>query len=237
MNTEEKIAESYLRALETGDVIFEPDGNIPPDFSINNCIGVEVRRLNQHFFDGNNPTGLEQLEISIWNIFIDVLRSFDKYFQGESYWVGIDFQRPLDSSMKKLKTQMKGALASFIKEKPNLPYEIQVNEQVGFYIFHSEPQTDQLFREAGRSDMDAGGFVVSIYIENINHCISDKNRKIGHAFSKYEEWWLLLIDTMAGGLGKDEVFEVKKHVTKLGNFDTLLIIDRDGTLLLKVENK
>jgi hypothetical protein len=34
MNREEKITEAYLKSLGFKDVIFEPDGNIPPDFSI-----------------------------------------------------------------------------------------------------------------------------------------------------------------------------------------------------------
>ena len=50
MNEEEKIAANYLHSLGFGDVKFEPDGNIPPDFSIGKSVGVEVRRLNQHFF-------------------------------------------------------------------------------------------------------------------------------------------------------------------------------------------
>jgi hypothetical protein len=33
MNREEKITENYLKSLGPKDVVFEPDGNIPPDFS------------------------------------------------------------------------------------------------------------------------------------------------------------------------------------------------------------
>ena len=67
-------------------------------------------------------------------MFIDVLRSFDKDFQGETYWVALDFQRPLKISMKELKTKMKETLFSFLKTNPSLPYETQVNEQISFPI-------------------------------------------------------------------------------------------------------
>ena len=89
MNEEEKITAKYLLSLGSRDVQFEQDGNVPPDFSINSSIGVEVRRLNQHFFQKDSVVGLEKLEIPIWDAFIEVLRSFDESFQGESFWVAL----------------------------------------------------------------------------------------------------------------------------------------------------
>jgi hypothetical protein len=53
MKSEERIAENYLTSLGFENVVFEPDGNIPPDFFVDDRIAVEVRRLNQHFFEGN----------------------------------------------------------------------------------------------------------------------------------------------------------------------------------------
>ena len=65
MKPEESAAQKYLKSLDLGKVNFEPDGNIPPDFTINNHIGIEVRQLNQHFFNGDKPEGLEQLNFPI----------------------------------------------------------------------------------------------------------------------------------------------------------------------------
>lgn len=236
MNMEEKIAEIYLKSLDIGEIRFEPDGNITPDFSINNYLGVEARRLNQHFFKEERPVGLEQLEFPLWDMFIDVLRSFDKDFQGESYWISINFQRPLEISMKELKTQMKETLSFFLKTRPNLPCELQVNEQVNYYIFQSEPEENEVFREAGISDTDSGGFIISTYTENINHCIGEKSTKISNVFSRYKEWWLLLVNTMAWGMSEKERNEIKKHITQLGRFDKVLLIDREGNLLLAIES-
>jgi hypothetical protein len=53
MNREEKVAKTYLEKLGLGEVLFEPNGNVPPDFLINGRIAVEVRRLNQHYMKGN----------------------------------------------------------------------------------------------------------------------------------------------------------------------------------------
>jgi hypothetical protein len=64
MKKEEKIAKDYLETI-SNDVVFEPDGNIPPDFKLNQVIAVEVRRLNQNIFKGNKPKGLEQERIKL----------------------------------------------------------------------------------------------------------------------------------------------------------------------------
>jgi hypothetical protein len=50
MNSKEKIAQNYLVSLGFKDIVFEPDGNIPPDFAVEGKIAVEVRRLNQNYF-------------------------------------------------------------------------------------------------------------------------------------------------------------------------------------------
>ena len=44
-----------------------------------------------------------------------------------------------------------------------------------------------------------------------------------------------MIDTM-GGLGKKDVYEVKKRITDLGYFEKLLIIDWEGNLFLEQIN-
>ncbi|GAA0763731.1 hypothetical protein [Psychroflexus lacisalsi] len=47
MKREEKNVLAYLKSIEYTDFIYEPSGNRTPDFSIDNDIAVEVRRLNQ----------------------------------------------------------------------------------------------------------------------------------------------------------------------------------------------
>ncbi|MDO9271654.1 MAG: hypothetical protein Q7T94_01375 [Rugosibacter sp.] len=66
MDDSERLAEKYLLALNCGEVVFEPDGNIPPDFSVDARIGVEVRRLNQNYEKSDGSIeGLEELAIPL----------------------------------------------------------------------------------------------------------------------------------------------------------------------------
>ncbi len=66
MNKDEKRAKKFLKR-HYSNIQFEPIKNAPPDFLINNNIAVEVRRLNQNYFDGDNPKGLEEDDIPSCN--------------------------------------------------------------------------------------------------------------------------------------------------------------------------
>ncbi len=44
MNDSERLAREYLLYLGFKSVIYEPNGNIPPDFLADDKIAVEVRR-------------------------------------------------------------------------------------------------------------------------------------------------------------------------------------------------
>ena len=56
MKREEKIANDYFISVGFNKILYEPDGNIPPDFLLNDSIAVEVRRLNQHLKQQKIPT-------------------------------------------------------------------------------------------------------------------------------------------------------------------------------------
>ena len=55
-------AYEYLAQQNFSDLVYEPDGNVPPDFLINGHIAVEARRFN-HNEEGSetDPVGLEEL--------------------------------------------------------------------------------------------------------------------------------------------------------------------------------
>lgn len=61
MDTSEQVAFDYLSSRGFISVVYEPDGNVPPDFLVDGRIAVEVRRLNQHEETPNGPRGLEDV--------------------------------------------------------------------------------------------------------------------------------------------------------------------------------
>jgi hypothetical protein len=114
MNREENITEAYLKSLDFKDVVFQPDGNIPPDFSIDGRIAVEVRRLNQHFFTKDEVRGLEETRIPLFTLLESSLSEFDSQYKGCSYWVAIKFHRPVEKGNTNKKAINK-ALTYFCK--------------------------------------------------------------------------------------------------------------------------
>src|SRR5206468_13124046 len=65
MDKSEQIAESHLRSRGFQDIMYEPDGNVPPDFLVDGQIAVEVRRLNQNEDTPEGPRGLEEAAIPL----------------------------------------------------------------------------------------------------------------------------------------------------------------------------
>jgi hypothetical protein len=44
MNRDETLVDKYLRSLGLGEVVYEPDGKVPPVFLVGRRIAVEARR-------------------------------------------------------------------------------------------------------------------------------------------------------------------------------------------------
>ena len=229
MNQEEKTAEKYLVGLSRGVVKFEPDGNIPPDFSLASTIGIEVRRLNQNYFDGNRAEGLEERSIPLEQIFKRVLNSFDKKFNEHSYWVSIIYQRPLRDGGKTVAADMRKALESFLEGTRKTRCTLQVNNNIRFKIRPSRTVPSRVFHHAIASDNDSGGLVVQMYAQNIVHCIQEKEPKIVPYKNLYKDWWLLLVDTMmVWYLEHSEVEEVRAGIATHGGFNKIIVIDYFG---------
>jgi hypothetical protein len=60
MDEAEAHIHKYLAHRGFVDIKHEPDGNVPPDFLVNDRIAVEVRRLIQHEDSAGRPRGLSE---------------------------------------------------------------------------------------------------------------------------------------------------------------------------------
>ena len=66
MDSSENIVFTYLSHQGFTDVVYEPDGNVPPDFLLDGRIAVEVRRLNQNEQMASGSHGLEEVAKPLW---------------------------------------------------------------------------------------------------------------------------------------------------------------------------
>jgi hypothetical protein len=239
MNQEEKAAEKYLYSISLGVPIYEPEGfKRPPDFGLGGTIGIEVRRLNQNYLQGDTSSGLEELSIPLHMTLEKVLESFDARFEGHSFWVSMSYKRPLPCKSGVLARAMTDALSVFLNGTRSTPCHLKVNDNIEFEIRSSETTVpNRVFRHAITSDDDSGGLVVQMYVSNILHCITDKKMKLAPVKHKYNEWWLVLVDTMmAWNLEAYEVGQIRAGICEYGDFNRIIVLDYFGDkCLLRID--
>jgi len=81
-----------------------------------------------------------------------------------------------------------------------LPCDIKVTENIYFHIWSSQAVEGRVFRFAGGTDRESGGFVLAEFKKNFDHCVKEKSEKIKGYHERYTSWWLVLVDKIAYGL-------------------------------------
>lgn len=238
MKVEERTAKGYLERLGFGGVRFEPDGNIPPDFSVGTSTGIEVRRLNQNYFGPDEPRGLEELAIPLWRILREATSGFDSQFDGRSYWVFAEYKRPSNKTSREAAKSVRDSLEDFLRRGGQAPDELVPDNNLRLAVHQSSPVQGQVFRLGGGIDQDSGGSLVPMYVDNISYCIREKSLKIAPYEDRYDTWWLLLVDFMGWGLDDRDELHIRSRIPSLERFDRLIVIDsQDGGLCLDLEDE
>lgn len=225
MKIDEKVAFDYLSSLGYGIPHYEPDGNITPDFSFGSSIGIEVRRLNQNYFNGVKVEGLEQATNKVIQILENCLRSFDSKYNGKSYWVAIDYKRPLEKHYKIIKKDITKVLRSFLEQPLVYPASFKINDSISLKFIETNKKYDKIFMRGITYDQNNGGWLTELLIENVSFCVVEKSIKIRPYKEKYKSWWLLLIDRIGLQMSKEDNDEVGKYSLSKGDFDKIIIID------------
>ncbi len=240
MDDSENLVEAYLKSIGFTDVLYEPDGNVPPDFLAEGRVAVEVRRLNQNYDDGTGkgPRGLEEAAIPLWRRFRDYLTGLGPApASGQSWYVFYRFSRPTPA-WKDLKRQLDALLLPFMASATPQPFETRLKVGGEFWIklFRSPVPKPTFFRPAGHSDEQSGGWLIGEIDTNLKHCIAEKTAKIASYRAKYPEWWLVLPDHIGYGLDdfEQELFFDQVNVQP-GGFDKIILLDpRDATRAFQV---
>jgi len=233
MKAEEATAYQFLCSHYGTNVVYEPDGNMPPDFLVDGQYAVEVRRLNQNFFQQNDQVGLETLRYSLWSAIEEVCESFGKEYCDSTYGVDVSYRRPIPGDhVKTVKDMIAKALCGYLETHAGQERFFKLDPNLSLSVFPLSPVKGCVFRMVGLLDLDRGGFVVPLYLDNLAHCIAEKSSKIEKCRSCYPHWWLLLVDHVGWGLDASATNLLVHEVTELGSFDRVMIIDRSGQRLL-----
>jgi hypothetical protein len=225
MKPEERIALDYLHSISS-DAVYEPDGKIPPDFKLNQVIAVEVRRLNQNILVGTNQRGLEQEQNKLWRVLSGVFREFDSPIPTEGFRINLNFKRPAGKTAS-IESAARNGLLYFINNKPQTPFRRPLTRNVSITVTKTNRNSKRVFDFGIRVDQDSGGWVGPLYLDNINHCIEEKTSKVKPHKSRYSEWWLVLVDYLAGGIGEPEKTYVIQNINKGDDWKKIIVISRE----------
>jgi hypothetical protein len=122
--TEARVKE-FLSNRGYRDVLFEPDGNIPPDFLLDKRIAVEARRLNQNYVSGKMKCGLESDGISVSRRLKKLFGSLGPPTQETSWLVHLWFRRPLER-WKLLEPEVLDLLLEFRDSESHAPRSLAI---------------------------------------------------------------------------------------------------------------
>jgi hypothetical protein len=221
MKPDEKIAKAYLEHLEGKEIEYEPDGNIPPDFLLNQEIAIEVRRLNQNFKINDRNVPVEKLEYKILQI-VRVLETIKNDSYDYSILFSIKYKRPLKID-KKLLNEIEQKVIDVIKIIENT-INIVINNNLLIKLTKSPRKYSEYFSLLSITDMDTGGLVHQIVYNNLKISLQEKENKIRPYFKKYQIWWLILIDHV-GFMLKDYDFDLLNKMPILECvFDKIIVV-------------
>lgn len=224
MDASENLVHQHLVQLGFKDIIYEPDGNVPPDFLVNGTIAIEVRRLNQNHFDGVTTKGLEEVAIPLWNKIENLVKRVENPLTNESWFVFFRFGRPVEP-WKTLEPKILSALRTFINSPVRERGTILRECSFEIDVFRASKLYPSMFLMGGYSDDDSGGWVLAEMRKNILYCASEKSRKIARVRGTYPQWWLMLVDHIGHGLNDFDREMFRNQVSIEHDWDKIVIID------------
>jgi hypothetical protein len=116
-------------------------------------------------------------------------------------------------------------MTDFLRKPSPLPCTVKVTENIDFRVWASQAVEGRVFRFAGGTDRESGGWALPEFKKNFNHCVEEKMEKINDHHHKYASWWLVLVDHIAHGFDEDEKDEVKSMVSMNASWDKVIVLD------------
>ena len=223
MDPTEKHVYAHLVHRGYSDIVYEPDGNIAPDFLLNESVAVEARRLNQNQIHGFKHKGLEETSIPLAMRMIKLLGSFGSAEDGESWYVFYRFARPIEWS--EIEITLHQALAEFKQSSSRRKSTIMSSQSIEVDILKAPRPRHSFYVLGGSSDQDSGGWLLEKLEENIIYCAKEKWQKISDVKTKYPVWWLALVDHIGFILDELECDLFVERVSTDHELDKILIID------------
>lgn len=225
MNDSERTVCEFLKSLRIGSVVFEPDGNQPPDFVVDGRIAVEARRLNESELIGGVHRGLEVTAKPLHKAVVKALAQSGPVGSHGSWFVHYSVRRPLPP-WRSVERLLRDAVRQFRDQVTNPPAEIRVGQFLKLAFHRASNVHDALLLLGGSSDYDEGGFLVTEVSRNFLLCIAEKKRKLQRVKNNYAEWWLVFEDRISYGfLEIDDIAAVRAAVGQVDGFARVILVN------------
>ncbi|EKO3678065.1 hypothetical protein MRO13_16080 [Vibrio metschnikovii] len=213
----------------------EPDGNVPPDLLLDDKIAVEVTRLSKMINTHSSPRSIDSDSSSViakLKKAINTPRSNDT--QPHRYSVTAIIKRPF-GNLSKATLVIKEKL----KEIDNSEFtgdeiRIEISQSISIIISKRNVDSSNGFLLTGIIDLDAGYHDKQVMLASVNFCHTSKAKKVEPYLDRYEEWWLVLSDTITYN-GSDEYIEyIAKNICK-SPFSRIIIVNSlDGKVVSEI---
>ena len=223
MDRSERIVSEYLSHRGFRDVVYEPDGNVPPDFLLNGRIAVEARRLNQNEDTPDGRRGLEEAAIPLQAKVSRLLGTLGSSGGGESWYVVYSFRRPLPP-WDELANALRFELAVFRCDSEHQPTIRNIAPGFRVRLLRAGRPYPDFFVSGGYADGDSGGFVLSELDRNIRICVAEKTKKIARVRERYPDWWLVLVDHVGYGLSDSDRAQLRQLLQLDHLWDKIILV-------------
>jgi glutamyl-tRNA synthetase len=224
MDDSEQLAYAYLLRKGFETVVFEPGGNVAPDFLVNGRIAVEVTRLNQHEEHAGKIRGLEEVSIPLQMRLKSLMLSLGPPVAENSWFLNYTFKRPLPKT-DELIARLRQELEAF-KDDPKAreSKRIKLDKNFEVELLRASNPHPSFFLLGGSIDRDSGGWVPVEIDKNLRICIEKKTKTVAPSHAKYPEWWLILIDRISGGLESRDLELAREHLVGVDAWDKIIIL-------------
>ncbi|MCF6341011.1 MAG: hypothetical protein L3J10_09740 [Sulfurimonas sp.] len=224
-NRDETRAKKYLLSLEHTEIEYEPLGNVTPDFLLDKKIAVEVRRLNSNHINNEHIISIENFEIPLIKYIKKIISTFEYKYYSNSTSIAITISKPLEIQnktyiIKKIKRILKKHTYNISKTK---------SYTISDYLILTFTPIDKKNKPYFFTGCNNNFFwVVDELHKNIQLVIDEKDKKIDKNFHIYDEWWLILVDSIIYGLDSEDFRQLKSIKLEKQKFNKIIILSPKG---------